>query len=195
MEMLLQRVTESIGFPPDGYVLVNLSAFVELVDIMGGVRFDVPVSMQYSDPSQDLYIDLAAGEQELDGVQAMGLVRFRSGYAEADLKRVEVQRAFVSAAAEQWIGPGVVFKAPRLIGWLQDHVETDMSLRNLTWLAKALMRADRASITTETLPGHAATIQGGSYYILDPYAVADVVNRCLNPYVQEITVNDLLIRN
>lgn len=195
MEMLLQRVRESIGFQPDGYVLVDLDGFVDLVDLMGGVEFDVPVDMHYHDPSQNLYIDLNAGEQELDGVQAMGLVRYRTGYAMADLDRVNVQRAFVSAAADQWLDAGVILKAPRLWGWVQDHVETDLSLRNLIWLAKAMMRADRAAITTETLPGTATTIQGGSYYVLDPYAVAEMVNRSLNPYVREITVDDLLIRN
>ena len=36
----------------------------------------------------------------------MQLVRFRSGYAMADLDRVSVQRAFVSAALSQWLTPG-----------------------------------------------------------------------------------------
>lgn len=195
MEMLLQRVTECIGFPPDGHVLVDLDAFVDLVDIMGGVTFDVPVNMRYSDPSQNLDINLTAGEQKLDGTAAMGLVRYRTGYAMADLDRVNVQRDFVSAAADQWLRPSLALKLPRLLAWVQDHVETDLSLRNLTWLAKALMRADKSAISTETLPGRAVDIMGGSYYMLDPYDVAALVNRCLSPYVREITVDDLLIRN
>ncbi len=191
--MLLQRVAESIGFYPDGYVLVNLEGFVDLVDIMGGVRFNVPQDMQYSDPSQGLTIDLRAGEQTLDGEQAMGLVRYRSGYAEADLRRVEVQRDFVSAAADQWMGPGLLAKAPQLVAWLGENVETDLSLRNLFWLAWGLMGADMDAVVTETLPGYAANM-GGSYYILDAAGVAEVVNRCLNPYEREITTADLSIR-
>ena len=194
MEMLLQRVSECIGFYPDGYVMVNLDGFVDLVDIMGGITFDVPQDMYYNDPSQDLYIDLKAGEQKLDGKEAMGLVRFRSGYAQADLARVEVQRDFVSTAVDQWMGPKLLFKAPQLMAWLKTNVETDMSLRNMLWLAWAMFGADADNMTTETLPGSAANINGGSYYVLSPYDVVNTVNESLNPYERDITVDDLYIR-
>ena len=194
MEMLQQRVKESIGFWPDGYIMVNLDSFVDLVDIMGGVTFNVPQDMYYNDPSQDLYIDLKAGEQKLNGTEAMGLVRFRSGYATADLGRVDVQRDFVSAAAKQWVSPTLVFKTPQLVAWLGGNVETDLSVKELSWLAWAMLRCDLDNIQTETLPGTATTISGGSYYLLDPYTVPDTVNRCINPYERDITVDDLYIR-
>ncbi|MGO5113960.1 LCP family glycopolymer transferase [Candidatus Avoscillospira sp. LCP25S3_F1] len=194
MEMLQQRVKESIGFWPDGYILVNLDSFVDLVDIMGGVTFNVPQDMYYNDPSQNLYIDLKAGEQKLNGTEAMGLVRFRSGYATADLGRVDVQRDFVSAAAKQWLNPMLVFKTPQLITWLGGNVETDLGVKELSWLAWAMLRCDLDNIQTETLPGTATTISGGSYYLLDPYTVPDTVNRCINPYERDITVDDLYIR-
>ena len=78
MQELLTRVEEIVGFRPDGYVVTDLACFEELVDLMGGVTFDVPVEMHYNDPSQNLYIDLSAGEQKLDGAQAMQVMRFRS---------------------------------------------------------------------------------------------------------------------
>ena len=90
MKELMQRVTEIIGFEPDGYVLIDLAGFEKLIDCMGGVEFNVPMDMQYSDPTQGLRIDLKAGEQKLNGDEAMQLVRFRSGYAMADLDRVSV---------------------------------------------------------------------------------------------------------
>ena len=58
MEALMDYVTELVGFRPDGYVLIDLDVFVDLVDKMGGVKFDVPCDMDYSDPAQDLTIDL-----------------------------------------------------------------------------------------------------------------------------------------
>ena len=71
MQELLTRVEEIVGFRPDGYVVTDLACFEELVDLMGGVTFDVPVEMHYSDPSQNFYIDLSAGEQKLDGAQCV----------------------------------------------------------------------------------------------------------------------------
>lgn len=195
MEELMTRVSESIGYRPDGYLLVDLDSFVNLVDIMGGVKFDVPVDMYYNDPAQNLYIDLKAGEQKLDGEQSMGLVRFRSGYAAADLQRVNVQREFVSAAAHQWLSPKAVMKIPQLLAWYASNVTTDMSVSNLTWLASKLMVCNTGEMTTDTLPGSATYISGGSYYVLNPYDIAELINRACNPYERDVTVGDLTIRN
>ncbi len=194
IEMLLQRVGECIGFVPDGYALIGLDAFVELVDRMGGVVFDVPQDMYYDDPSQGLHIALAAGEQTLDGRQAMGLVRFRKGYDEADLRRVSVQRDFLHEAARQWIGPKLLLKAPALLEWVRENVETDLSPSNLSWLALSLIQAGGRVEAGGTLPGHAADIHGGSYYVLEPEAVATLVNQTVNPYRRKITAADLSIR-
>lgn len=193
-DMLLQRAGECIGFRPDGLLLVNMEGLAELVDAMGGVSFNVPQDMYYDDPEQDLHIALDAGVQTLDGRDAVGLVRFRSGYAEADLKRTEVQRDFLMAAAKQWVGPGMVLKVPTLLGWAEKYAETDMGKDNLLWLGKALIESG-GHFETAILPGSAAYINGGSYYVLDPWAVPDVVNRYCNPYKRDVTVDDLYIRN
>jgi len=195
MAELMTRVKDCIGFEPDGYALVNLDSFVSLVNIMGGVDFDVPVDMYYNDPSQDLYIDLKAGKQHLDGKQAMGLVRFRSGYAAADLERVNVQRDFVSAAMDQWVSVKNIYKAPRLVAWYAANVTTDMPVSNMTWIATALMACDKSKIGTQTLPGSASMIHGGSYYVLSPSKVAAMVNKYCNPYEKNITTDNLSIRN
>lgn len=193
-DMLLQRVGECVGFRPDGLLLVGLDGLAGLVDAMGGVTFDVPQDMYYDDPSQNLHIALDAGEQRLDGAQAVGLIRFRSGYAEADLKRTEVQRDFLRAAAKQWVGPGLAVKLPALLKWAKEYVETDLSTANLIWLGLALVKGERG-FETAILPGTAANILGGSYYVLDPEAVAETVNQYCNPYERDVTTDDLLIRN
>ena len=140
MEQLLMRVGEIIGFQPDGYVLVDLSAFEQLVDTMGGVTFNVPVDMHYSDPSQNLTIDLSAGEQHLNGEQAMQVVRFRSGYANADIGRTEVQRAVLKAAMKQWLRPQTLAALPGLWRIYKENLTTDLSARNLLWMARVLLK-------------------------------------------------------
>ena len=71
MERLASRLHSLLGFPVDGYVLVDLEAFKKTVDLVGGVDFDVPQDMNYEDASQDLYIHLKKGLQHLDGEKAM----------------------------------------------------------------------------------------------------------------------------
>ncbi|OLA32231.1 MAG: hypothetical protein BHW33_00685 [Firmicutes bacterium CAG:137_57_8] len=116
MEALLDYVSDIIGYRPDGYMLITLDAFVDVVNLMGGVEFDVPMDMFYEDPSQDLYIDLKEGKQKLDGYEAMGLVRFRKGYADQDLGRVDVQRQFLSACMDQWLTLPNLVKLPQIDG-------------------------------------------------------------------------------
>ena len=150
--------------------------------------------MQYSDPSQGLRIDLKAGEQKLNGDEAMQLVRFRSGYAMADLDRVSVQRAFVSAALSQWLTPGKLVRLPGALKTLSQYTDSNLTAENYLWLAEAAAVCDMTDIRTQTLPGTATNLGGGSYYVLDAAGVAETVNACCNPYEQGIAVSDLSIR-
>ena len=194
IEMLLTRVEQSIGFRPDGYILIRLDAFVDFVDALGGVTFDVPVDMFYNDASQDLYIALEAGQQLLTGEEAMGVVRFRSGYADADLGRVQVQRAFLSALIDQAVSVKGVVKSPKLLSIFLQNTETDLTVGNFLWLAEAALVSDLDHIETATLPGSARSFESGSYYVLDPASVAQTVNTYCNPYERDVTADDLEIR-
>ncbi|MCL2159833.1 MAG: LCP family protein, partial [Oscillospiraceae bacterium] len=69
----------TFGIPIDKYVLINLDGFKFLVDKIGGVEFEVPFRMKYTDPDQNLYIDLQPGLQTLYGKEAEQLIRFRHG--------------------------------------------------------------------------------------------------------------------
>ncbi len=195
IEMLMTRVSECIGFRPDGYMMIRLDAFVELVDALGGVTFDVPVDMYYNDPAQDLHIDLVAGTQTLTGEEAMGVVRFRSGYADADLGRVQVQRDFLSALIKQAVSVEGIAKSPLLLQILMEHTDSNLTASNYLWMAESLLLMDLSQIQTVTLPGTPRTISGGSYYVLDPESVAQTVNTYCNPYETEITASNLTIRS
>ena len=191
MDALMEYVSECIGFRPDGYMLIDLHVFVELVDLMGGVRFDVPCDMYYNDPTQDLYINLQAGEQKLNGEQAMGVVRFRSGYAMADLERVNVQRDFLSAALHQWVSVKNLWKLPKALSLLLDHTLTDLSTANLLWMAESVVRCGTGDMMMTTIP-HGLN-GDGEYVLIDAQETLDLVNESFCPYEQGITMDDLYI--
>lgn len=191
MDALMEYVSECIGFRPDGYMLIDLNVFVELVDLMGGVRFDVPCDMYYNDPTQDLYINLQAGEQKLNGEQAMGVVRFRSGYAMADLERVNVQRDFLSAALHQWVSLKNIWKLPQALSLLLDHTLTDLSTANLLWMAESVVLCGTGDMMMTTIP-HGLN-GDGEYVLIDAQETLDLVNESFCPYEQGITMDDLYI--
>lgn len=175
MEQLMQEVNTLLGFYPDGYAMVNFDVFEDIVDVFGGVKFYVPMDMDYDDPYQDLYIHLQQGYQHLDGSEAIQLMRFRSGYAMADLERVNVQRDFVQAAMDQWLNPWLVVKAPIAGATVYKEITSDLSPGNCIWLIRALMQCDITHLETQTLPGTPQYINGGSYYVPDTAAIQELM--------------------
>lgn len=175
MEQLMEQVKNVVGFMPDAYALVDLTAFVEAVDLLGGLDFDVPMDMDYDDPTQDLYIHLQAGEQHLTGEQLMWVVRFRSGYANADIGRTEVQRAVVKAAMKQWMRPQTLAALPGLWKIYQENLTTDLSARNLVWMARVLLKGVGGDIEANVLPGYATMVGDASVYMIDIYAASAIL--------------------
>ena len=109
-EDTIEAVEEITGVDIDYYVAVNTDVVIDIVDIIGGVEFDVPIDMDYDDSSQNLHIHLDAGLQLLDGEAAEGLLRFRHNndgttydteYGDNDYGRMRTQREFIAAAIEQ----------------------------------------------------------------------------------------------
>ena len=187
MERLERTLSYLLGFEMDGYLLVDLNAFKAAVDLIGGVKFNVPQDMYYDDPTQDLHIDLKAGEQLLDGEHAMELVRFRKGYASQDIQRTKVQQDFLLALMEQTIRVENLSKLQEYAEIFTTYALTDLSVGNLLYFAEQLTKCDTENITTYTAEGQGATINGGSYYPLYDWSILKIVNEAFNPYDGQIT--------
>lgn len=195
MEKLAETVSEQLGIPVDFTVSVNLKGFVALVDALGGVEFNVPVSMDYDDPKQDLSIHQAAGLRRLTGDDAIQVVRFRhnndgSGYGGSqDIGRMQTQQNFLKAVAKQTLTLSNVDKVGEFSKIFQKYVETDLTLGNLAWLGKEAITMGSDAISFSTLPGE----WHSPYIYLDPEETLSVVNQFLNPYTEDRTLGDLNI--
>ncbi|RRD95345.1 hypothetical protein EII17_03620 [Clostridiales bacterium COT073_COT-073] len=108
LETLKQVIEAITGLEIDYMATINVSGFKEVVDIVDGVEFDVPVRMYKMDPYQDppLRIDLQPGLQLLDGEKAQGLVRFR-GYPNGDFQRIKVQQEFIMTLFQKIVSSNV----------------------------------------------------------------------------------------
>ena len=76
-EKMLDKVNELTGLNIQYYIKIDNKALIQLVDILGGVEFDVPIDMNYDDASQNLHIHLKKGLQTIHGKEAEMLLRFR----------------------------------------------------------------------------------------------------------------------
>ena len=193
----MAQISNLLGIPVDYYITVDLQAFVELVDAIDGVDFEVPLDMDYDDPYQDLHIHIEAGMQHLNGEQALQVVRWRQNndgteYATRDIGRIGTQQAFLTAVAQQTLQLSNWDKIPAMAEIFQKWVDTDLKLSNLIWIGEQALTMGSENITFHTLPGDGAGFyKGVSYYTLDAEATLELINDYFNPYTRELTLDDM----
>ena len=191
---LKKEISKIMGFVPDSYAIINLQAFEELVDAIDGVYYDVPVDMHYSDPTQNLVIDLDKGYQHLTGSEAIGVMRFRSGYSDADIGRINTQQDFLMTLADQVLSVGNVTKIKEIADIFSKHVETNMLWGNMVWYGTEFLKLEDGAIQFHQLPANTlATIRGGSYVSIYTNDWLKMVNEMLNPYTTDITTSNVNI--
>jgi LCP family protein required for cell wall assembly len=180
--LTVAQVEDLFNVSIDYYVTVELDGFRKLIDDVGGIEFDVPQRMYYTDPCQDLYIDLHPGLQRLSGIQAEGLVRYRRadiwnpqspGYAMGDLRRVQVQQDFIAAAMKQILSSGRGFTA--LANMAMSNVRTNFPAVDIPRYAPEMLKIDTSAINTQTLPG-TATNYSPWFYLPDVDGITKLVN-------------------
>ena len=150
------------------YVMVNYDGLKNMVDEIGGIDFNVPMDMKYSDPYQDLEIDLKAGEQHLDGEMLEMLMRYRmgnvnengtyEGYENGDLDRLAVQQSVYMAVAAKLLDGGVTAKLPEVIA---ENVDTNLTVSDFAEIIKRALKLTPENISIDTLEGEYA--EDGSY--------------------------------
>lgn len=168
-ELSLKTVNETLGLNIPYYMVIDYGLVKEMVDIIGGVEVEVPMDMDYEDPSSDppLSIHLKQGRQVLDGDQALQFLRFRKGYKNADLDRVKAQQSFMNALMDRLKSKKTILHGPQLLVSYMDHSQSNMPLPKVSRLGLNIMNIGKENLTTFTLPGQPDTIDEISYYVID----------------------------
>ncbi len=177
-EAAMLQLEDLLGISIDHYVKVDFDALVEIVDAVGGVEVDVPQDMYWNmADTGDITINLKKGLQTLDGEKALQLVRFRR-YADGDVGRIQVQQLFLKALAEKVLSTeSIVTNLGDYIKVMYKHVETDVKLADALKYANYITKIDMEKISMETLPGTGQYISGVSYFVHDPVATREMVDR------------------
>jgi len=173
---LAEIVEEKFGVEIDDYIKINPNGFIELVDYLGGVDIHVPYDMDYEDPSQDLYIHIKKGMQQLDGEDAEGFVRFRQGYKEdgtlfeiGDTKRKENQLNFMKAIIKQKGTIKNASKIPGMFSLLGKNIQHSIGLGDVLQTYIGMVKdiiSDEYEITTENLSSEKLMRKNGASYMV-----------------------------
>jgi LCP family protein required for cell wall assembly len=140
--LAVETVEATLGIPINYYVTVNFDAFVEVVDLIGGIEVEVPEAID--DPS---YPDrcfgyepfsIEVGPHQLDGTTALKYARTRATFG-GDVDRAGRQQAVVLAVREQVLRlnmvPQLIRQAPELWQTFQNNVRTNMTVDEALQLA------------------------------------------------------------
>lgn len=181
----LDAVKDVTGADIHYMAVINFDGFTKVIDELGGIDLEVPDlgrgGMYYSDPVQDLEIALKAGYQHLDGEQAQGFVRFRSGYANADLGRIENQRYFLQELVNQKLKVKYLAKIPAIFNVLEGDVKTNYNCGDIVIQAIKMLGMSKDDVNSYSLPGEAnmAPTRYGtlSCFIYDEKETRDVVEK------------------
>lgn len=185
MKALQDVISRTFGIYFDYYAIVSTDAFVQIVDAIGGVDVYVQHDMHYDDPYQDLHIHINKGQQHLDGKQAEGFVRYRAGYAQADIARLDAQKIFLTAFFKKLLSFSTVSKVDDIVRVAYDCVSTDMSLDNALGFVKPALSLDLSSITMLNMKG--SPYNNGSYYSLNKAENLKIVNEYFNIFTYPLS--------
>lgn len=140
----------------DGFVVVDFAGFQSMIDAIGGVPMCIPEAIV----APEAGLNLQAGQQTLNGEQALGLARARKGTGlnGSDLTRITRQQELLGATAKALLDQNLLTDAPGLLQFLNAATsslkasQNFASLQNLSGLALSLRGLDAAGINFLTVP-------------------------------------------
>lgn len=179
------------GVGIDRYVRINVQGVEKLVDALGGVTVNVPKDMKYQDDSQHLYINLKAGEQHLDGDQALQFLRFR--YDEkGDIGRIQRQQMMMRAIVEQTLNPATIARVPKILSVIQSHVDTNLSVEELLALLGFASQTNPTNVQMLMLPGDFSTAGEFelSYWLPDLQEIDSMVSEYFSYGTRQVSASE-----
>lgn len=109
-EGLIDAVSDLTGVEVDHYAQIGLLGFVLMTDAVGGV--DVCLNEAVDEPLSGA--KFPAGEQTLNGTQALSFVRQRHDLPRGDLDRIVRQQAYMASLVQKTLSAGTLTNPSRL---------------------------------------------------------------------------------
>ena len=139
-----------------------------------------------------LKISIPMGMQHLNGRNALKVMRFRSGYANADIGRIGTQQDLMKTVAKKILTAQNIPNLPEIIRIITENTETNLTAANITYFATQLLKCSIEDINFYTLPANTNnSIRGLSYVTVYVDDWIDMINAYLNPLDQPVTARNV----
>jgi len=161
-DTMMAAFSELTDVPFEGYVLTGFAGFQEMLGtVLGGVEVEVPFAIN----DRWAHVALSAGQQMLNGAEALGFARARKTVPNGDFTRSAHQGVILIAAAGTVKDMG--FSAiPGLMEAAEPHMSTNLTPEQLLTFSAMAISADLDSVPNVVAPGSPGSAGGSSVVFL-----------------------------
>ncbi len=184
-----QTIEHFFGIEIDYYAKVSFSSLIEIVDAIGGIDVNVEIAFSEQDENRsfaaDDLISLEAGEQHLNGKQALAYARHRKTENYDVAGRERAQQRIIKAIIDKLLtAEGITVYVNQLMDTVPKYVVTDMPGNQITsfikgelselkpWSIQSLSN-NRGIFDTRAVPN---IPQGADCYLWNQYDYAQVLD-------------------
>lgn len=170
---LIDFVEDYLTIPISFYATLNFDGLVDLVDAVGGITVDSPLSftVQDSDETSDAIV-IEEGIQILDGEEALGYARMRKQDPRGDFGRQERQREVIASVMSELLSLNSVANFTPILNAIRPNLQTNMTGQQIISVASNYSSAAN-TIESVVLSGAAEYVYFPSYghdlYVWNPY--------------------------
>ncbi|MBC1398491.1 LCP family protein [Listeria fleischmannii] len=177
-ELTMQTVEEKFQVPIDYYVRFDFDAFLKIIDALGGIDVDVPVSFTEQNSKDEANaISLKKGKQHLNSEEALALARTR--HIDNDIERGKRQQLIIESIVNEATKFSSINKYSSIIDAVGQNMKTNLTFNQMLSIAKFGM-TNNIEIKSLNLEGQDAPQNGVYYYSLNEDSVQSVANEFAN---------------
>ena len=181
-ECLMQTISDTIGGVPVNYYLaVEMQAVKDIVDILGGVWYDVDYEINMNGRH------LSKGYQLLDGQAVLDYCRARKGITSGtDIDRIDRQQRLLMEVFKQIKKANLLNEMPQIYDTMKERIDTNLKLEQIAALAFFALDLDpETELSRYALKGEYMEAYNATYYVLDHNITVDIINQIFGQNVSK----------
>lgn len=196
VQRVVNAVQQNFGIPIDAYITTKCSDIEGIIDLIGGIPMNLDSPINF-----DVGQTIDAGDIVLNGQQSVWFVRYRSGWLEGDIGRMQNQRRFMAAAMQKLLDISKNDGKMKLYSYIKEIydrqlIATDMSVEDMSKLSDFCGTLSMDSVQVDMVPGEGSTkqnpyfgVDGNEYsiYSIHKQETIDLLNEYYRPYQMPLT--------
>lgn len=177
IDLTMEVVRDFLGINLDKYFVISFDAVIAGINALGGM--DVEVSNEVASA-----MGISPGIRKMRGDEVLAYVRFRKGYQNADLGRINTQQDFMKQFIKEATKVENISKLPSVYKAMKPYIKTNIGLKNLSYLALDFKSVDPSNINSIRLEGEPFNAGGISYFKVYSNSIEEIRQNYLKSYLR-----------